>query len=408
MEQITENATPIRQTTPVPAPKALTETDYMKSAYSRGGLGLTALYGILQGVGTIFLIIGGVIAAVVALLPQIKGAGMEDFSVSGILEMLQQSGAMGWVIGLYVIGMAVGMTVGLLVMRKIATRPTPIEKRSLSFGQFLTVALMAYGLWGIGIVLGNFPAFFGVQEPNSIDQLLEGLTWEALPMYLYTVIGAPLFEELACRKLLCDRLHPYGEGYAMAASGLLFGLIHGNSTQFFLAFLLGMLFAMVYLRTGKILYTMLLHGMINLTATLSEIVKLLGVHIDDAWTIVIIVLGAIGCVALFLNRRNPLLHPEKSTVPDANNAAWKNVGMLIMRIGGLVLLAVNDLTAMLLTLVTGMMNGEPGAILGLLRLISLALAFVVVLLLPRWTRRFEPTEEPEELNHGIEGTAVVS
>ncbi len=381
-----ENAASVPQARPVSSP---TETEFMKSAYSRGGLGLTALYGILQGIGTLFLSIGAVIAVLAALLPQLKAMELSDLSPANIFLMLREGGTMGWVILLYVIGMVVGMIVGLLVMRKIGTKPTPIEKKRLTPGQFLTVALMAYGLWGIGIVLGNFPSFFGVQEPNSIEQLLEGLTWEALPMYLYTVIGAPLFEELACRKLLCDRLHPYGEGYAMVASGLLFGLIHGNSTQFFLAFLLGMLFAMVYLRTGKILYTMLLHGMINLTATVSELVKLCGVNIDDAWTIVIILLGALGCLVLFFNRRNPLLHPEKSTVPNANNAAWRNVGMLIMRIGGLVLLASNDLLTMALTLIAGLSSNDPTALFALLRLIPLALAIVLVLLLPRLTRRYE-------------------
>ena len=67
-------------------------------------------------------------------------------------------------------------------------------------------------LWGVGAALGNLPSFFGATEAGGLDQLLSGK--DAWPMLLYTCIGAPLFEELVCRKLLLDKLHPYGEGYA--------------------------------------------------------------------------------------------------------------------------------------------------------------------------------------------------
>ena len=67
------------------------------------------------------------------------------------------------------------------------------------------------------------------------------------------VVGAPIVEELTFRKALLDGLHGTHEGYAAVISGLLFGLMHGNHMQFFLAFFLGMLFAMVYQRTGRII-----------------------------------------------------------------------------------------------------------------------------------------------------------
>ena len=77
------------------------------------------------------------------------------------------------------------------------------------------------------------------------------------------VILAPLLEELICRKLLIDRTVRYGEKLSVLMSGLIFGLLHQNLFQFFYAFALGSVFAYVYVRTGRIRYTIILHAIVN-------------------------------------------------------------------------------------------------------------------------------------------------
>jgi membrane protease YdiL (CAAX protease family) len=71
-------------------------------------------------------------------------------------------------------------------------------------------------------------------------------------------------EEVIYRKLVIDRLRCFGELPALLISGVGFGLIHGNFSQFFYAALIGIVFGYVYLRTGNILHTVLLHMLINL------------------------------------------------------------------------------------------------------------------------------------------------
>lgn len=376
-----------------PEPEVPSETARMKASYNRAGLGLTALYGVLQGLSSVVLIIGIVILALVLIAPRLESlqSGFRFGGFAGIMDFLREEGVMGWVIVLYALSMVAGMGGGILIQRLICRKEGAIERKTLSAGSFLKIVLFAYGLWGIGILLGNFPDFFGAEEQGMLDQLLDGLKWEALPMYLYVVIGAPFFEELACRKILLDRLHPYGEGFAVAASGLLFGILHGNSAQFFLAFLLGCLFAMVYLRTGKVIYTMILHAMINLTATVPDLVKLAGPDIGDIWmNYVIAGLGIIGCIVLLIKRKDPLLHPERTSIPDAAAAVWKNAGMKICRIAGLVLILAYDLVMMVMSLISS------DSMLSLLRLIPASLAAVLILLLPRWTKRFEQTVPEQE------------
>lgn len=70
-------------------------------------------------------------------------------------------------------------------------------------------------------------------------------------------------EELIFRKALVDRAIVYGDKATVLLSGLMFGLFHGNFHQFFYAFGLGCVLAYVYIRTGKLRYSIALHMSVN-------------------------------------------------------------------------------------------------------------------------------------------------
>ena len=79
-------------------------------------------------------------------------------------------------------------------------------------------------------------------------------------------VSAPLSEEYLFRRLLLERLRPYGDKFAILASALCFGLFHGNLNQLFYAFAVGALFAYVVLRTGCLWQSILLHALVNFTS----------------------------------------------------------------------------------------------------------------------------------------------
>ena len=86
------------------------------------------------------------------------------------------------------------------------------------------------------------------------------------PLYLtviFAVIIGPIVEEIMFRGILLPRLLPFGEGFAVLTSALLFGLFHGNFSQFFYAFAIGLIFALVTARTGRLRYTVILHVLLN-------------------------------------------------------------------------------------------------------------------------------------------------
>ena len=150
-------------------------------------------------------------------------------------------------------------------------KTSPPEKHRISVGQFLCAFLMSLGMAITGAIIGVvvisiLMAVFKIDTGTTFLQ--EGVVSEgAFTLTVIASVFAPVIEEMLFRKLLIDRIRPYGNKAAILLSGFLFGLFHGNFTQFFYAAMLGMFFAFIYIRTGKIHYTILLHCAINFLST---------------------------------------------------------------------------------------------------------------------------------------------
>ena len=373
------------------------ETARMKSRFSRSGLSVAALYGTIAEGQTISFILIAMFTVVWMIVHPMPYFDIKQFlsDPSSALTYLRQDGFISIALTIFLLCQAASWGVAIPLMRLVLPQSSPIPKRTLPFGRFLLIALMIFGVWGVGAVLGNLSSFFGAETETVFS--VELLGKDILPYLIYAVIGAPVFEELTFRKVLLDGLHDTHEGYAAVISALLFGLMHGNHMQFFLAFFIGLIFAMVYQRTGRVIYSMILHAMINFTATLPELLSLWDVDISRGWNIAVLVLIVAGLIALFALRRDPFLHAPKCTVPDANRAVYKNPGMRIVRIAGLVLIGAQGV----LTIAMGAAQ-DPSNLFGhLIGLIPLALSFLTILLLPKFTKRYEAKpEEPAALAEG--------
>lgn len=147
-----------------------------------------------------------------------------------------------------------------------------IEKKKMGFWKIVLTVVIGSGICGVGMVIGTvvgelitLPFGVSASDNNSLGNLM--IMSDPFWRILTVGILAPIFEELIFRKLLIDRVIKYGEFCAIMMSGIMFGLFHGNFAQFFFATGLGMLFAFVYARTGKIWYTILLHMVVNMTTS---------------------------------------------------------------------------------------------------------------------------------------------
>lgn len=118
-------------------------------------------------------------------------------------------------------------------------------------------------------VSGLIADLFSVDMPDTVSELIENISIPAI--IVFTVILAPIFEELCFRKILIDKLSEYGTSFCVVFSGLAFGAYHGNFYQFFYAAAIGMLFAYIYCRYGKIKYTILLHMILNFLGSVAAV-----------------------------------------------------------------------------------------------------------------------------------------
>ena len=141
-----------------------------------------------------------------------------------------------------------------------------IEKKRLGFGKFLLCVLIMYGLIFVGALIGLvFHGVLTIPFNNTESSKLMELLMNSNPFVRILIVGviAPIFEELIFRKVLIDHVAPKGELVAILASGIMFGLFHGNFQQCFFACFIGFLFAYIYLKTGRVIYTILLHMTLN-------------------------------------------------------------------------------------------------------------------------------------------------
>ena len=181
----------------------------------------------------------------------------------------------------------VAMPLSLLLYR-LGTASPP-QKRNMSFAAWLALLSVTFAVTYIGNYIGiAVNAIISMITGEPVENELQTLT-EQTPFWanlLFVGILAPILEEIFYRKLVIDRLRRYGDTVAILVSGTLFGLLHGNFSQFFYACMAGFLFGYVYLYTGKLRYTVALHMTVNLIGGvfISEVAKRLDLEALESGT----------------------------------------------------------------------------------------------------------------------------
>ena len=190
-------------------------------------------------------------------------------------------------------------------IRPVAT----IEKAKLGVKEILGFFLVSYaGMYisNIGNYLASVIAIVKQGKVNNvITQVATGNDWWM--NVLIMVICAPIAEELLFRKLLIDRTVQFGEKLAIILSALMFAFYHGNIYQFCYAFVLGCVFGYVYVKSGKMIYTIVLHMMINfmgsiasvLVVKVSGLTKIMDGSITDPNEMVSYLMGNLSGLAVF-------------------------------------------------------------------------------------------------------------
>ena len=202
----------------------------------------------------------------------------------------------------------VPFAIGAFFVKKVQKRDTLLlldrPKSGILFVEALGIGCMAIVVANVvtaGLVQffeGNGVTFdsYKPESPTSGYQL----AW----MLLSNAIVPALVEEFALRGVMLQSLRKYGDAFAVFASAILFGIMHGNMTQAPFAFLLGAVLAMLVIMTGSLWTSMAIHLINN---TYSVLMNTLFERGDDLLTSMVtvsvntlaLIYGAIALVYLF-------------------------------------------------------------------------------------------------------------
>ena len=135
-----------------------------------------------------------------------------------------------------------------------------------------------------GPAMGMFPAFYGLaifanlitiiissffqdtdlnESFNTVNELAPDGIVSAIVLFVQLAVIAPVFEEFWFRGIVMESLRPYGNGFAIFVSALLFGLTHANFGQLFYTAVIGICLGYIAISTKSIVATTIMHAILN-------------------------------------------------------------------------------------------------------------------------------------------------
>ncbi len=176
-------------------------------------------------------------------------------------------------------------------------------------------------------LLGNFPAFaiqdffgsFGYEPASSLVEESASMALFLLEM-LSTAVLVPVMEEFAFRGVLLSSLRKYGAGFAIVASAFVFSLVHLDFSNVVFAFIAGLVFGFLYVKTGNLWISILIHALNNGIAVAGSYGEFLfgesmAKAFEDLSLLIPIVAGLVALLLLVIFRRERLFKRKEEKTP---------------------------------------------------------------------------------------------
>ena len=169
----------------------------------------------------------------------------------------------GWFMSVVPMYLVALLFLALFFVSTTAVRPA--EKKRLGLGRLILLIPLCIFVGTAGYIAGDLisHALEGLPFFRAVDPYAALDGTNVFYAFICTVIIAPIMEELIFRRALLDRVSPAGEGFAIFLSALFFGVFQCDLSRSLSMFALGLVLAFVYLRTGRVIYTILLHMAFN-------------------------------------------------------------------------------------------------------------------------------------------------
>lgn len=265
----------------------------------------------------------------------------------------------------------VGTPVICLTIRKAKSEMPAKSKMKFStlFGIFAVIIMFTE----VGSLISTYltsaiQMISGKSVVDSTSAIISSTEWY-VTLFFVGVLG-PIFEELIFRKIILSRLLPFGQLTAILFSAGAFALFHGNLYQIFYAFAFGAVCGYVFVKTGKLIYTIILHMAVNIfcsaipmliqslidstalenyleTGSLLssglDVSSLLGIMFLNVYSIALLGVAIYGVVYLSLNVKNIRFEKGNIYIPSKNRGEviFFNAGTIALTVICTVIIGMN-------------------------------------------------------------------
>ncbi len=170
-------------------------------------------------------------------------------------------------------------TLPYILVAKIDKKPlsATADFRRPKKGMFLPLVAAGVGMCALGEIATNMFASvcrtIGIEPASSELSFDTGFFGVVLAVLMVAVTPA-LVEEFAMRGVVMGLVKPYGEGFAIVMSAIMFGLMHRNLVQLPFAFVAGLGLGFIAVKSGSIWTAVTAHFINNLLSIVSHYLML--------------------------------------------------------------------------------------------------------------------------------------
>lgn len=308
------NTMPPEYTTP-PA-YAVPPREQVKKCYNRACMAMLFQYLIVNIISSVAMFFYGIVAGAQAMA---SGASPEELMASVTTDINPM-----FMITLNAICYLIANPVAYLIgnaMTKNHYRAKVFGGIKLSAVDCVIGVLAVLGLQGFSLLVQY--GMMSVTKMSGINEAMASMftfsdnVAQNVIMVVYFVFIAAITEELLCRGIVLKLLSPVNKTFAVIASALIFGIMHGNFNQIFNGFLLGLVLGYVAIKSKSIWLPIICHMAANTNAmVLSYLEYKKGEDFLNTELIYAAVLVVIAIVAIvLLLKRNGRIDDENDGFP---------------------------------------------------------------------------------------------
>jgi membrane protease YdiL (CAAX protease family) len=231
------------------------------------------------------------------------------------------------------------VAIALLGLKLINVKPSELfQTTDLKKGNIVKYIFIGITIqYALSLIMGIIVQLF---SQNGIDiveaDLVETGNAKSIALeIIYACIVAPLTEELLFRGFAMKSLSRVSQRFAIIISAFIFGLIHGNVTQFIVAFVLGIFMGYIDIKHNSLIPSIAIHVAMNTFASILNYLSLFSGTTGDIieyvlsfFICIIMIIGAVMFILFAKDNRLPYNTPHQSV--RSNSMILKSPALVIL------------------------------------------------------------------------------